>query len=191
MDFVHNIKNYFAELKKVMDSIDAQQINTVMKKLIEVYNRDGYIYIFGNGGSAATASHFVNDFNKGISENLPRKFKFICLNDNISTMMAIANDLGYHLIFKLQLENFLTSSDLVIGISGSGNSENVIQAIEYANSRGVDTIGLVGFDGGKLKQIVKYCIHIPVDDMQKVEDLHMVMDHLMMKILKGFLEEMI
>jgi D-sedoheptulose 7-phosphate isomerase len=188
MNFLQNIEAYLDKLKRVIGQLDPEQINTVLNQLVEVHQRGGYVYIFGNGGSAATASHFVNDFNKGISEKLARKFKFISLNDNFSTMMAIANDNGYDRIFIQQLENFLAPGDLVIGISGSGNSPNILRAIEYANSQGVDTIGLVGYDGGKLKQIVKCYIHVPVPDMQIVEDLHMVMDHLMMKVLKEYLE---
>lgn len=188
VNFLQSIESYLNELKQVIDRLDPNQIDTVMNRLLETYQKGGTVYIFGNGGSAATASHFVNDFNKGISEKLPRKFKFICLNDNISTLMAIANDHGYHLIFERQLENFLVPGDLVIAISGSGNSENIIRAVEFANAKGVETVGLIGYDGGKLKQLVKHYIHIPVNDMQKVEDLHMVMDHLMMKIFKGYLE---
>jgi D-sedoheptulose 7-phosphate isomerase len=187
-DFSPDINRYLYDIKLTLDKMNIQQINTVMHKLIEVYQRGGFIYIFGNGGSAATASHFVNDFNKGVSGNLQKKFRFCCLNDNVPSMMAIANDNSFDQIFKSQLENYLTQNDLVIGISGSGNSNNVVQAIEYANDIGVETIGLVGYNGGKIKEIVKYYIHVPVDNMQRVEDLHMMMDHLIMKILKEYLE---
>jgi D-sedoheptulose 7-phosphate isomerase len=176
-------------LKFIIDKLDKYQIKIVIEKLIAAYHKSSFIYIFGNGGSAATASHFVNDFNKGVSEKLQKKFRFICLNDNIPSMLAIANDIDYDQIFKFQLENFLTENDLVIAISGSGNSGNVIKAVEYANMIGTETIGLVGFDGGKLKQLVKYCIHVPAYEMQKVEDIHMIMDHTMMGIIKKHLEK--
>ncbi|EFM12028.1 sugar isomerase (SIS) [Paenibacillus curdlanolyticus YK9] len=188
LDFRADINGYLDGLKAVLDQMDLDEINTVMSKLVEANRRQGFIYIFGNGGSASTASHFVNDFNKGTSENLRTKFRFYCLNDSVSTVMAIANDVGYEHIFKMQLENLLTPNDIVIGISGSGNSKNVVAAIEYANSVGAETIGLVGYDGGKVKQLADCSIHVPIHDMQKVEDVHMIMDHLMMGILKEYLE---
>ncbi|MFA5878851.1 MAG: SIS domain-containing protein, partial [Candidatus Margulisiibacteriota bacterium] len=184
MDFYTEIEQYLLGLKELIDKVDRKEINAVLNKLLETYKRGGFIYIFGNGGSAATASHFVNDFNKGASEQLKKRFKFISLNDNVSTVLAIANDINYSEVFKFQLENYLSCNDLVIGISGSGNSENVINAISFAKERGAETIALVGYGGGKLKEIAHISIHIPIYDMQKVEDLHMVMDHLMMKILK-------
>lgn len=188
VDFQVSIKMYLNVLKQKIDGLDMQEVQTVIEKLIEVYQRDGFVYIFGNGGSAATASHFVNDFNKGVSENLQKKFRFCCLNDNVSSIMAIANDISYNDIFKFQLENYLTRKDLVIGISGSGNSKNVVSAIQYANSVGVETVGLVGYDGGKLKNLAKYCIHVAANDMQKVEDIHMIIEHVMMSIIKKYLE---
>ncbi|GKX67359.1 D-sedoheptulose-7-phosphate isomerase [Inconstantimicrobium mannanitabidum] len=189
MNFVDNIDKYFEELMQVIDVMDREQINNVMNKLVEVNDRGGSIYIFGNGGSAATASHFVVDFNKGVSEKLSKKFKFICLNDNIPSLTAISNDIAYNEVFKFQLQNYLTEKDMVIGISGSGNSENVVQAIQYANDKGAATIALVGYNGGKLKKCAQNYIHVPIDDMQKVEDIHMVLDHMMMTILKEYLLE--
>jgi D-sedoheptulose 7-phosphate isomerase len=187
--FRSHINDYFEDLKKVIDTVDEDQVQNVIEKLIECYERNGFIYIFGNGGSASTASHFVNDFNKVASENLSKKFRFCCLNDNIATMMSIANDIGFRHVFKIQLENFLTPNDLVIGISGSGNSDNVIDAIKYANSMEAETIALVGFDGGRLKDIAKHIIHVPVNYMQYVEDVHLILNHLIMTALKNYLEE--
>lgn len=114
-----------------------------------------------------------------------KKFKFVCLNDNIPSLMAYANDLSFEDIFIEQLKNFFQPNDVVIGISGSGNSKNVLRAIEYANiNRGI-TVGLTGYDGGILKKIVQYSVHVPVNDMQITEDIHMVLDHCMMKILSN------
>jgi D-sedoheptulose 7-phosphate isomerase len=139
----------------------------------------------GNGGSAATASHFACDFNKGASYGYGDKnrFKFICLNDNMASLMAYANDVGYEEIFVEQLKNFFNPQDVVIGISGSGNSVNILKAIEYANANNGITIALTGYNGGKLKSIAKYGVHVNIDDMQIVEDLHMTMDHLSMKMI--------
>lgn len=188
-DFKIEISEYLSRLSQVIDELNLQQIQIVMEKLIETYKREGFVYIFGNGGSAATASHFVNDFNKGVSENMEKRFRFCCLNDNISSIMAIANDISYTKIFQFQLKNYLKPGDLVIGISGSGNSENVIEGIRYAKAKKIDTIAMVGYDGGHLKKIADYCIHIPSFDMQKVEDIHLMIEHIMMSILKEYLEE--
>jgi D-sedoheptulose 7-phosphate isomerase len=141
----------------------------------------------GNGGSAATASHFAGDFNKGLSWNKKKRFKFICLNDNTPTVMAYANDVSYESVFAEPLKNFFQTGDLIIGISGSGNSKNVLNAIEWGNKNGGTTIGLSGYNGGKLKEIAMHSVHINVDDMQITEDLHMVLDHCIMKILYNYL----
>ena len=139
----------------------------------------------GNGGSASTAAHFECDFNKGVSYDQKIKYDFECLSDNVPMMMAIANDIGYEDIFIVPLRNKLKCEDIVIGISGSGNSENVVKAIEYGNEVGAETIALVGYDGGKLKEIAKYNIHVEVNHIQIVEDVHLMLDHMMMFILSG------
>jgi len=151
--------------------------------IVETYENDGNIYIFGNGGSASTASHYTNDFNKGISEFTDRKFRFTCLNDNVATIMAIANDIGYEEVFRFQLKGRVSTKDLVIGISGSGNSANVVNAITYAKECGVKTIGITGYDGGKTKQLVDLSLNVPIHNMQVTEDIHMIFDHLMMSVL--------
>jgi len=181
--FKTEIESYINKEIEVLRSLDVSSINTVLTAILDAYNADANIYIFGNGGSAATASHFQNDFNKGISEHLDKKFNFVCLNDNVPTVMAIANDSGYEYIFEHQLIGKLKKNDLVIAISGSGNSENVIRAIEYANKQDIKTIGITGYDGGKLAKMVDISFNVPIDDMQITEDVHMVLDHLMMSVL--------
>ncbi len=142
----------------------------------------------GNGGSGTTASHFVCDINKGTCLELEKKFKVICLNDNMPTVLAYANDLSYERIFVEQLKNFLQPGDVVIGISGSGNSENIILAISYAREAGAKTIGLSGFDGGRLAQIVDIPFVAAINDMQKVEDVHMIVVHMLMQYLCRLLD---
>ena len=138
----------------------------------------------GNGGSAATASHMVCDFAKGASDVLGgKKFCFECLNDNTPIIMAIANDLCYEEVFAHQLRGKLRPEDLVIGISGSGNSENVLRAVQYAKAMGVPTIGVTGYSGGKLKAMADYIMHVDIDDMQVAEDLHMMFDHMLMRVI--------
>ena len=183
MDYRNEISAYFEKEKQILDAISKEDLNDLMNLLMEARENERNIFIMGNGGSAATASHYVCDFNKGISYGKEKMFKFICLNDNIPTMMAYANDLSYADVFVGPLKNFMQPDDIVIGISGSGNSENVVRAVQYANENGGVSVGITGYSGGKVKQLSKYNVHVPVDDMQITEDLHMVLDHCMMKIL--------
>jgi len=187
-NFGPGVSEYLGGLKAVIDELDIGCVTHVMERLLAAYRRQSSVYVFGNGGSASTASHFVNDFNKGVSEQLETGFRFFCLNDNVPTLMAVANDISYDRIFALQLKNYLRPGDVVIAISGSGKSDNVIEAVRYANERGAETIGIVGFDGGLLKELAQHCIHVPVDDMQKVEDIHLVINHVMMALFKEHLE---
>lgn len=184
-DYTQDIAAYFQRLKSTVDRLSLTDIKQVMSVLEQAREAGRMIFIMGNGGSAATASHYVCDFNKGVSLNQEKKYKFLCLNDNMPSMMAYANDLSYDGIFVNALNTYFQPGDVVIGISGSGNSTNVLRAIEYANRHGGITIGLSGYDGGKLKQMARYNIHVPADDMQITEDLHMVLDHCMMKILSS------
>ena len=184
-DFTADICSYLEKLKNVIDKLNTSELNQFLGLLCEAREKEKQIFIMGNGGSAATASHFCNDFNKGASYEFKdrKRFKFICLNDNVSTLTAYANDVSYSDVFVEPLKNFFNSGDMVIGISGSGNSENVVKAIDYANANNGITIALTGYDGGKLKKIAGYSVHVSVDDMQIVEDLHMMVDHLCMKII--------
>ncbi len=183
MNYTEDIKKYFERLKKTVDKISVAEIDAVMNALVEAYDKDKQVIIMGNGGSAATASHFVCDFNKGVSLGKKKRFKFICLSDNVPSLMAYGNDISYDDIFLAQIKTYFNKGDIVIGVSGSGNSKNVLKAIEYANNHEGITIGLTGYNGGSLKNIVQYGVNIPIEDMQITEDLHMVLDHLMMKIL--------
>lgn len=182
-NFEEAIKNYIKTLQGVLDQLDHSAINSVLNLLVQATEKGKTIYIFGNGGSAATASHFQNDFNKGISEYTEKKFRFQCLNDNIATVLAIANDISFDEIFRFQLDGRLQEGDLVIAISGSGNSKNVLYAAEYAKKQGNMVIGMTGFNGGQLKEICDVCLHAPINSMQITEDIHMIFDHLMMSVL--------
>lgn len=183
VDYTAEISDYFERVKVALDSIRKEDLNFLMNLLVEARDKGRCVFVMGNGGSASTASHYVCDFNKGISFGKEKMFKFICLNDNLPTMMAYANDISYDEIFVGPLRNFLSDGDVILGISGSGNSANVVKAIQYANEHGGITVGITGFDGGKVKQLSRYNVHVPVDDMQVAEDIHMILDHCMMKIL--------
>ena len=182
MDYTKQIKSYYKTLKDTIDSLNYESINEAMNAIDEAYERGGRIYICGNGGSAATASHFTNDFNKGISEYVDKKYNFVCLNDNYATVMAIANDISYDDVFSFQLDGRVTDKDLLIAISGSGNSKNIIKAVDKAHEYGCKVLGISGFNGGKLKQLSDYSMHVNIENMLITEDIHMTFDHMMFTV---------
>lgn len=180
MKWADKIYDYVNKEVELLNTMDKEVIEETINALLEAYESESTIYVFGNGGSASTASHMANDFNKGISEHTEKKFRVCCLNDNVSTVLAIANDISYEDIFSFQLKNKMKPGDVVIGISGSGNSENVIRALKYAKTEGAKTIGWVGFDGGTVSKISDIVFHVPIHNMQIVEDFHLILNHLMM-----------
>jgi D-sedoheptulose 7-phosphate isomerase len=185
-------KEYFKELINLINIINIDEIKSFTNEIENTYMNGQNIFVMGNGGSASTASHFACDINKGVSLGLKKKFKVLCLNDNIPIMLAYGNDISYESIFVEQLKNYLIKDDLVIGISGSGNSKNVLNAIEYANETGAKTFGIIGCDGGKLKNIAKKSLIVNSYDMQKIEDCHMILTHLTMQYFsKKYKKEMI
>ena len=175
------------ETKRILSSIEEDLINKIEKLasiLLNARDNKNTVFVMGNGGSALTASHFVGDLSKGtIVEGFPR-FKAVALTDNIPNMLAWANDVGYEEIFVEQLKNLMEPGDVVIGVSASGNSMNVIKAIDYANNNGGLTIGLSGCDGGKLLKYARENIHIPCLNMQRVEDIHLLIGHLLMSLIR-------
>ena len=187
MDYTKDIQDYIALEIEVLKQLDVGQLNAALNLLDETRLKKGRIYICGNGGSAATASHFQNDFNKGVSEYIEVPFRFHCLNDNMATIMAIANDIGYEEVFRFQPRGNLEPNDLLVAISGSGNSKNVLNAVDYAKSLGNKVIGLTGYSGGKLKELADISLHAPVQSMQVTEDIHMIFDHLMMSMFYKYL----
>lgn len=185
MDFSKQIKEYLELEISILNKLDQKEINNAMNLLEETREKGSNVYVFGNGGSAATASHMENDFNKGISEKLEKKYRFQCINANMATIMAIANDNGYERVFEQQLENKLTEDDVIVAISGSGNSENVVRAVNYAKKQGCKIIGMTGYSGGELKKLSDISLHVPLDNMQITEDIHIIFNHMMMYILCG------
>lgn len=181
MDYSTKIIDYCNDLRSMINNIDIKSISDFLNLMKDAAKSGRKIYICGNGGSASTASHFAVDYNKGLKDY---EFDFICLSDNLPTIMAIANDISYDEIFRYQVKNKLRSNDIVIGISGSGNSQNIINVLDYAKQCGAYTVGVTGYDGGKVKQMVDLAIHFPINDMQVVEDLHLILNHMTMRILK-------
>ncbi|MBI5206285.1 MAG: SIS domain-containing protein [Candidatus Firestonebacteria bacterium] len=181
--------NYISDLTNVLDNFPIEKFEKITNILLNAYKRDSTIFTFGNGGSGSTASHFACDINKGVSLKLNKKFRVICLNDNIPILLAYANDQSYEDVFIEQLKNFLKPNDVIIGISGSGNSKNVLKAIQYGNENSAITIGFTGFEGGKLVKIAKESFVAPVNDMQKVEDIHIIITHIIMQLLANILNK--
>ena len=181
------ISNYIQSVRSTLLNINTEEIEKAVDTLLEAIQNQKTIYCFGNGGSASTASHFSNDFNKILNSKVEDKFQFICLNDNIATIMAIANDISYNDIFVYQLQGRLKPGDIIIAISGSGNSKNILSAVEYALQCGNTVIGLTGFNGGQLKQMANINLHAPINNMQITEDIHLLFNHLLVSILSKFL----
>lgn len=181
VDYVKRINRI---LEDMINSDLKVKVNEVVEVLLKAREDKKMVYIMGNGGSGSTASHFVSDLSKGtICPNTPR-FRSIALTDNIPSMLAWGNDSCYEDIFVEQLKNFLNPGDVVIGISGSGNSENVLRAIKYGNENGAVTIGWSGFDGGKLKDLAQYPFVVPSHYMQRIEDIHLLLEHLITSLIR-------
>jgi len=189
MEAKQQINNYLERVTSCIQALDRDEINQLAYVMFETYKKDKNIFIFGNGGSATTASHFACDLNKGVSYGKNKKFRVLALTDNMATITAYANDTSYDDIFVEQLKNFLSPEDLVIAISGSGNSKNVVKAIEYANTQGNITVGLTGYDGGKLKRLATYSVNANINDMEVSEDIHLILNHTVKNVFIDLLAE--
>jgi len=185
MDNISRYIDEYLELeRKTLEAFDRDGARAVLDAMLEAHQSEGTIYVCGNGGSATTASHMANDYNKGVSEYVEKKFRFYSLTDNAATMMSIANDINYDEIFRFQLQGRLRPNDLVIGISGSGNSKNVVNALSYAKEQGVKTVALCGYNGGKMKEIADVAFHVRLNNIQIVEDMQMILNHLLMNVVQ-------
>ncbi len=178
------IGDYMAGVKRLIDEIPESQIERFADLLETAWRDDKRVLLMGNGGSAATASHIVNDLQKCLHLECGKPLKTLCLSDSMPLIMAWGNDTEYANVFAPQVECWAEPGDLVVAISGSGNSPNVLRAIEIANSRGAHTFGLAGFKGGKLAQVAKECITVPSDNMQQIEDLHMILLHVVFSMVR-------
>lgn len=170
---------YFNHLHNLLNSVDTKALQNFIDILLASRDNNTTVFLVGNGGSAMTAAHFVNDLCK-TTKRKERNFKAMNLSDNVSWLTALANDEGYEHVFSGQLGNFIQKDDVVIGISASGNSKNVIKALELANEKGAISVAMVGFDGGRMKEVAKEYIHIHtgLGEYGPVEDVHMVLVHL-------------
>jgi D-sedoheptulose 7-phosphate isomerase len=175
---IKHAKTYLKDLIKSIDKLPLEKIEKISDELKKAYKGKKHIFIMGNGGSAATASHFVCDLSKGTTVSGKKRFRVVGLTDNVPLMTAWGNDVSYEDIFKAQLENIVEKRDVVIVFTGSGNSPNIIKAVKYSNSVGAVTIGFTGFNGGKLKGCAKISLVVPSKNMERIEDIHLILEHL-------------
>jgi D-sedoheptulose 7-phosphate isomerase len=177
------IRSYLDNVSRIVSSLPSEQIDDLVETIKQAYEEDRQVMICGNGGSAATASHLACDLQKGIGSLTDRRFRAIAFTDGIPTITAWANDADYASIFAEQVATWADPGDVLIAISGSGNSPNVLRAVEVAKARGVTTIGLSGIGGGKLAKLVDKPLVVPSNNMQQVEDVHVVLCHLIFTCL--------
>jgi D-sedoheptulose 7-phosphate isomerase len=178
-------KGYLTRLSQTIEALDILAFDNAIGLIRAAWENGKQIIVFGNGGSALTAQHYVTDWNKAIYLKTGRPFRGVCLAENIGLISAYANDVSYSDVFLEQLKPLLHNDDLVIGISGSGNSENILRPIRYANENGGISLGICGYDGGKLRQIAQHAICADIDDMQLSEDVHLIFGHLTLQSLCG------
>lgn len=173
------IQGYISHLQGVLERLSLADVRQSIDLVMETYQADRQIFVIGNGGSASTASHIANDLGKGASVSGRRRFRVISLTDNVATMTAWSNDVSYDDVFVEQLKNLVNSGDLLIAISASGNSENIIRAIRHAKAIGCKTIGWTGFGGGKLREMADVSVVVDSYDYGPVEDVHLILNHIL------------
>ena len=181
-----DIAKYLQAIQATINNLDPEVIASFATHLENAYNSNQSIYVIGNGGSAANASHFAQDLAKGIFFEKPvaKTMKAISLTDNIAHITAIANDTGYQNIFSAQLNTYANTGDVLVCISGSGNSENIIEAVKAAKQKNMFVIGVTGFDGGQLKTMSDFSVHVPLHEMCTVESIHSIIFHLIVLELR-------
>ena len=184
-EITEKLKKYVNSINDTLANLPAENITRVVALLEDARLERKTVFIFGNGGSAATASHFACDLSKGAIADGKDRFKAIDLTDNVYILAAWANDSSYDQVFAEQLENHIGPGEVAIGISGSGNSPNVLNGIEMAKSKGATTVGSIGFYGGKLKDLVDIPVGAPIHDIEQAEDIHLILGHFITACLRG------
>jgi len=181
-----DIAKYLQAVQATINNLDPEVIASFATHLENAYNSNQSIYVIGNGGSAANASHFAQDLAKGIffEKTVAKTMKAISLTDNIAHITAIANDTGYQNIFSAQLNTYANTGDVLVCISGSGNSENIVEAVKAAKQKNMFVIGVTGFDGGQLKSMANFSVHVPLHEMCTVESIHSIIFHLIVLELR-------
>lgn len=178
-----DVNQYFDRLHDELDRVDRAEVTRMADWIYEAWEQGRFVFICGNGGSGTTATHMSEDLGKSslresdLRDESKKRLKVMSLTDNLGWILAVGNDIGYDQIFVQQLMNYGGPGDLLIAISGSGNSPNVLNAVDWANRHGLRTFGLTGFNGGKLKQMQQAGAHVPLDDMGMVESIHLLLFH--------------
>jgi D-sedoheptulose 7-phosphate isomerase len=177
------VTQYIQRLQGELERVEQREIQAWADLVYEAWQNEKFVFVFGNGGSATTATHICEDLGKSslhqhhLKDESKKRLKILSLTDNLGWILALGNDVGYDQIFVQQLMNYGTAGDLVIAISGSGNSPNVLCAVDWANRHGLKTFALTGFDGGKLRRMAQGGMHVPLDDMGMVESIHLCLFH--------------
>jgi len=178
-------EGYFGALSTLIPKLPYAAIDSIIDSLLQAFKQDRTVFVFGNGGSAASASHMMVDLNKGTADGAQAKrLKVIALTDNVPLLTAWANDASYEHVFSEQLKNFVQEGDVAFAISASGNSANVLLALQTARERGASTLGLTGYEGGKMKSLCGICAVVPSDNMQMIEDMHHAMLHSIFTVVR-------
>jgi len=179
------VKMYTSRLNEILNALPADKFIEINNVLQDARETGKQIFVIGNGGSAAAASHMVCDFGKNTRQPGKNRMRAICLNDNVPSVMAYANDEGYDVIFSEQLLALGKAGDVLIAISGSGNSANILKALETARQMQIKVIGLTGFQGGKMKALTDICLVVSSDSMEMIEDVHLIINHILAGLLRG------
>lgn len=180
-------ERYLFDLTKAIESLDTTSIVSAVELIHKTHSTRHSIYVCGNGGSASTASHLACDLGKNVVAKTRERLRIVSLNDNVAHFSAIANDLGYDQVFAEQMHNLVKEGDLIIAISASGNSPNIVLAAQLAKELGASVIGMTGFGGGTLAGMCDVSVHVPINEYGPVEDLHLVVNHIFTLALQALL----
>jgi D-sedoheptulose 7-phosphate isomerase len=191
MDFIEFVEDYYQQYIRVLNSFDKTSLEPVLDVFLDVRNNNGTLWVAGNGGSAAIGDHTVCDVTKGTHRENQPTIKSISLTSNSAMLTALGNDISYDAVFSQQLKYYLGKDDALLLVSSSGNSPNVVKACEYANSCGVPTIAFVGFKGGRLRDIARHSVWIPIENYGMAEDAHQSLMHVTTQYIMAYSQQRI
>jgi D-sedoheptulose 7-phosphate isomerase len=183
------VDDYLDRLRAAIDGLPRDRLNQLAETLLGAYRNDKQVFTIGNGGSSSTASHLAADLSKNTTGANTRRFRITSLNDNAAIVTAIANDLGYENVFAEQLINLIRPGDVLIAVSASGNSPNIVNAIRYAQQQSAHVAALLGFDGGQAAKLADNAIIVPSSDFGIVEDLHLAINHILVEYFRDYLAQ--
>jgi D-sedoheptulose 7-phosphate isomerase len=186
---IENVEIYLRRLRTAVDLLPTDRLAQLGEMLYRAYQNEKQVFTLGNGGSASTASHMAADIAKNTIGPNMRRFRVVSLNDNTAMLTALANDLGYENVFREQLQNLIRPGDLLIAVSGSGNSPNVVNAVRYARKQCAEVVGILGFDGGQTALLADVAVVVPSDHYGIVEDVHLIINHIIVDYFKTKLAE--